>query len=467
MHVWAVVRFPNPATHRHSTPHLNQELCDSRFQSMRAEEAKQKAARAQKTAAQERGKEEEEEGLAAWAQGLSDFGMALQDFNRNHGPMQTALVALLSSSAAAQQFLERGRRACEFRKSVELAEAKRAPVVLGDQDLTVTLQRFKKGWRAAAAAPSSSDASSSSSSSSASAAASAAWWPTLRAELRSISEAVMGERELPASQKVRVVPLLFTQGRYLRELLKVLVPVGAIVGLSLHVMEGMSEAAVSVLGQLQLGLSTLALLPTDNDGGGLGAAAAAAGMAEDAAAAVGATVLLPWYSYSSSSSWMTTTGALDALTDVGWLGVNVLMLGWFMALNQVRVRVVGGSVEITMHRSTDRLLLALESIPSEEAACLRRTHPPHSPPITNHACHTMPPDHRSFWCSGTLSWRTRSPRRASSTRASAWRPWWGCCTGTASPATCAPRGSHSSTATTSSSSVAGPTDRPKRERGKD
>ncbi len=65
-----------------------------------------------------------------WAQGVSDFGASLQEFHRSYGLMQTALVALLSSSAAAQRFLQSGR-ACEFRRSVELAEAKGAAVVLG------------------------------------------------------------------------------------------------------------------------------------------------------------------------------------------------------------------------------------------------------------------------------------------------------------------------------------------------
>ncbi len=68
----------------------------------------------------------------------------------------------------------------------------------GDQDLSVTLTRFKAGWQGAPA-----------------------WWPTLSAELQSIADAVLGPRALPKGQKVQVLPLLFTQGRYLRELLKV------------------------------------------------------------------------------------------------------------------------------------------------------------------------------------------------------------------------------------------------------
>lgn len=104
---------------------FTQELCDSRFASMRAEEAKQRAREA-KAAAQG----QETGGVAAWAQGLSDFGASLQEFHKSYGLMQTALVALLSSSAAAQRFLQSGR-ACEFRRSVELAEQKGAAIVLG------------------------------------------------------------------------------------------------------------------------------------------------------------------------------------------------------------------------------------------------------------------------------------------------------------------------------------------------
>lgn len=177
---------------------------------------------------------------------------------------------------------------------------------IGDQDLTVTLQRFKEGWRAAASSPDDTTPA-------------GAWWPTLAAELRSISEAVNGPKELPPSQKVRVVPLLFTQGRYLRELLKVLIPVGAIVGLSLHVMEGVSDAAVTLVGQLGLFPAATALFSTavsDGTGGGLDAAATASA---GAAGTVG---------------WLNA----DTLTDLGWLSVNVVMLGWFLALNQVRVR---------------------------------------------------------------------------------------------------------------------------------
>lgn len=115
------------------------ELCDSRFQSMQAEEEKQRlkereraaAARAAgREAGSSGGDDDEEAAVTRWARGLTDFGASLQEFNAKYGPMQTALVALLSSSAAAQRMLQSGR-ACEFRRSVELAEAKGAPVVLG------------------------------------------------------------------------------------------------------------------------------------------------------------------------------------------------------------------------------------------------------------------------------------------------------------------------------------------------
>lgn len=241
---------------------------------MRADEEKQRA------------REREAPPAAAWAQGVSDFGASLQEFHRNYGPMQTALVALLSSSAAAQRFLQSGR-ACEFRRSVELAEAKGAAVVLGDQDLSVTLTRFKQGWRGGASS----------------------WWATLSEELASIRNAVLGPKNLPRAQKVEVLPLLFFQGRYLKELLKVLVPVSAIVSVSLHAMESASEVAIA---SLQRVLPTALL---DASGDPITTAAAV-----DGSGGLGA--LLAGVEPS-------------VVTDLGWAAVNVLMLGWFLALNQV------------------------------------------------------------------------------------------------------------------------------------
>lgn len=260
------------------------ELCDSRFQSMQAEEEKQR--RKQVEAAGAVG------GSAAWAQGLSDFGSSLKEFNAKYGPMQTALVALLSSSAAAQRMLQAGR-ACEFRRSVELAEAKGAAVVLGDQELSITLNRFKQGWKEG----------------------SGGWWPTLSAELASISEAVLGPKHLPDTKKVQVLPLLFTQGRYLRELLKVLLPVSAIVGLSLQAMQSVGEMTLASLQHV------LPAALFDADATAAATAAAATAMAASSA--------------SVDSGLMGLGGGGNLLTDLGWAAANVVMLGWFMALNQV------------------------------------------------------------------------------------------------------------------------------------
>lgn len=153
------------------------------------------------------------------------------------------------------------------------------------------MKRFKQGWRAAEGA---------------------GWWQTLSAELASIGQALNGPKHLPKGQKVQVLPLLFTQGRYLKELLKVLVPVSAVVLLSLQAVESVGEMTLASLQHV---------LPTaffDAD-----ATAAALAASSSSSAMEGGSGLLPG------------AGGGNLITDLGWAAVNVVMLGWFLALNQV------------------------------------------------------------------------------------------------------------------------------------
>ncbi len=97
--------------------------------------------------------------------------------------------------------------------------------------------------------------------------------------------------------------------------MQVLVPVGAIVGLSLHAMEAVGDVALAWLQHLLQATPTGSLLPT---------AISLSDVADAAAGGVG-------------------EGGLDAalLTDLGWAAVNVFMLGWFLALNQVSLEPAG------------------------------------------------------------------------------------------------------------------------------
>lgn len=79
-----------------------------------------------------------------------------------------------------------------------------APDVPGDQDLNVTLTRFKRGWGLENPA-------------------------TLLAELTSIRDAVVGPPGTPVGQRLNLFRLLFTQERYIKEILLIVVPLSFIV----------------------------------------------------------------------------------------------------------------------------------------------------------------------------------------------------------------------------------------------
>jgi hypothetical protein len=138
----------------------------------------------------------------------------------------------------------------------------------------------------------------------------------------------------------------------------VLVPVGAIVALSLHAMESAGDAALASLQHI---------LPTSLslDGG-------------DMAAAVS----------SSSSGAVGDAGGLlggvDAslLTDLGWAAINVLMIGWFLALNQVRM----WFVQMILNAHAMRVCGAREAgthNPSIVDLTYTSNPPPHQPPNLN------------------------------------------------------------------------------------
>ena len=328
------------------------ELCQSRFESMQAEEAKYQAAITEEdkqlkavgkignrkigtstAAAADTARANVNAaatttvatGVPAWTLsnvvgGLAEWGRNLHTFSKQHGPMQTVLVALLSSSAEVQRVLttssssssssssgrrlHRRRASCEFRTSVELAEEGKAGIVLGDQDLSITLSRFKEGiWQ----------------------------WGTrgeeeegqrrgggqqaLR-EFASIRNALLGPSDLPRTQRVDVLRLLFTQERYIREVVKVLVPVGLVVLVALRAVETMGDAAIASLNQL------LHSLPSSSAVDCIFPLISSASTTGDAATTTTAAAAAP--------------SLLDAewVSNLGWGGMNAFMLLYFVAINR-------------------------------------------------------------------------------------------------------------------------------------
>lgn len=281
------------------------ELCESRYTSMQQEEINQAVLQAQQEEARRASKAgrssapppSPNKALAH----LAKLGARLHAFSLEFGLTQTVLVALLSSSAEVQRVLTsgkgaRGRAACEFRTSMELAEARNLAVILGDQDLSVTLGRFKKGLHP--------------------------WWGNkeegeeeeaqgpFRAvtELASIRDALLGPADLPSSQRVEVLPLLFTQVRYLKEIIKVLVPVGVVVMVALRVVESMGDMALDSLNHLLPASTLLTSLLT-----------ATASSSQPVGEVVAA-----------------SSSVLDGelVSNVGWGLLNLGMLLYFMSINR-------------------------------------------------------------------------------------------------------------------------------------
>ncbi|TFJ83908.1 hypothetical protein NSK_005005 [Nannochloropsis salina CCMP1776] len=330
----------------HSPAAVVLELCPARFEGMQAEEAKylaalQAAERRHVAKTETRGTTPQStrggsggvkaspssHPVDAWGEasrtlgrlreGLTEVGSNLQTFSKQHGLMQTLLIALLSSSAEVQRVLSscssraaglprRRRGSCEFRTSVELAQAAKATVVLGDQDLVVTLGRFKQGI-----------------------------WPgggprleEVRAgqgereerprnigrravmELTSFRDALLGPADLPRTCRVDVLRLLFTEERYLREVATVLVPVGLVVLGALRAMEAAGDTVLASAAQiLPSSLTSLGELapsiPLFSAGVGVGAGVGPEGV----------------------------LGA-DVLANIGWAALNAFMLCYFVAINR-------------------------------------------------------------------------------------------------------------------------------------
>jgi len=346
--VATVFRSQNPAA-------VVLELCQSRFESMQAEEAKYqaaiieedkqlKAARKIKleigaSTAAAAGTDSPNINAAATtrvatggptgtlshvAGGLAEWGRNLHTFSKQHGPMQTVLIALLSSSAEVQRVLttsssstsssrrrRRRRASCEFRTSVELALEGKAGIVLGDQDLNITLSRFKEGiWQWGTRGEEEEEKRR------------GGGQQALR-EFASIRNALLGPSDLPRTQRVNVLRLLFTQERYIREVVKVLVPVGLVVLVALRAVETMGDAAIASLNQVLPSLPSSSavdfisslILSTSPTGD-------AAVTTITAAAAAAATAAAP--------------SLLDAewVSNLSWGGMNAFMLLYFVAINR-------------------------------------------------------------------------------------------------------------------------------------
>lgn len=136
-------------------------------------------------------------------------------------------------------------------------------------------------------------------------------------EFASIRDALLGPSDLPRTQRVDVLRLLFTQERYIREVIKVLVPVGLVVLVALRAVETVGDAAIASLNQVLPSLPSSSavdfissFLPSTT---GDAATAAAA-----AAAAAAAPSLL-------DAEWV---------SNLGWGGVNAFMLLYFVAINR-------------------------------------------------------------------------------------------------------------------------------------
>ena len=333
--VATVFRSQNPAA-------VVLELCPSRFESMQAEEAKYQSAiikedKQLKAAARETGRKKHAASIVETAPapagttaatstlskvvgGLAEWGSNLHTFSKQHGPMQTVLVALLSSSAEVQRVLttssstssgssrRRRRASCEFRTSVELAEEGKAAIVLGDQDLSITLGRFKEGiWQWGTQEEKEEGEGQ----------ARGRGQQALR-EFASIRDALLGPSDLPRTQRVDVLRLLFTQERYIREVIKVLVPVGLVVLVALRAVETVGDAAIASLNQVLPSLPSSSAVDFMSSFLSSTTAGDAAAAAAAAAAAVAAPSLL-------DAEWV---------SNLGWGGLNAFMLLYFVAINR-------------------------------------------------------------------------------------------------------------------------------------
>lgn len=97
----------------------------------------------------------------------------------------------------------------------------------GDQDLNVTLTRFKSGWRLEDP-------------------------PTLLTELRSIRDAVVGPEGTASHQRLNLPRLLFTQERYIKEILRIVVPLSFIVIGALEAVSQIDIRTTVATSELQL-----------------------------------------------------------------------------------------------------------------------------------------------------------------------------------------------------------------------
>ena len=71
-------------------------------------------------------------------------------------------------------------------------------------------------------------------------------------EFGSIRDALLGPGSLPSDKKVNVMTLLFTQERYIREILKIIVPIGAVVLGGMEVLEAIGSATMASINDVSI-----------------------------------------------------------------------------------------------------------------------------------------------------------------------------------------------------------------------